>query len=84
MTYRYGRVLSRIKKDEVAVKVVLWIACAKTPLTEAQLRQAMLVKPTMSNFGERKTAILDIRRNCGPIIEVQNGKVRFSHFTVYE
>jgi hypothetical protein len=84
MTYRYGRVLSRVKKDPYAVKVLQWIACAKTPLTVAQLRQALLVKPGMLDFGERNMAILDIRRNCGPIIEVENGKVRLAHFTVYE
>src|SRR5689334_14237373 len=83
-TYRYGRILSRIKNDQYASKILQWIACARTPLTEAQLLQALLIKPRMSDFAKQNKAFLDIRRRCGPVIEVQNGKVRFVHFTVYE
>ncbi|KIW15876.1 hypothetical protein PV08_05926 [Exophiala spinifera] len=81
----YGRVLSRIQKNSYASKILQWLACAKTPLTELQLLQALLIKPSMSDFlGSRRTALLNLRQACGPIIEIHNDTVRFAHFTAYE
>jgi len=81
---RYGRILSRIKDDQHASKILQWVACAKTTLTEPQFLQALLIRPSMSGFVRQNKAYLDIRRKCGPVIELENGKVRFVHFTVYE
>lgn len=83
-TCRYGRILSRIKKEPYARKILQWIACAKAPLTELQLLQALLIKPLMSDFHKQNKAYLDIRRQCGPLIEVQDDRIRFTHFTVQE
>lgn len=82
--FRYGRILSRIRKDTSARRILQWIVCAKIPLREVELRQALLVKPLFVEFQRQKFAWVDIQRTCGPVIEIRDGVVRFVHFTAYE
>ena len=81
---RYGRILSRIKESQYAKKVLQWMVCAKTPLREAEVLQALLVKPLLTDFQKQRKAWVDVQRECGPIIEIRDGVVRFVHFTAQE
>jgi len=64
--------------------VLLWVVSAKAPIREEEILQAVLVKPSITDFQGQRRAWMDIRAVCGPIIEIQDGHVRFVHFTAQE
>ncbi|KAK3323153.1 hypothetical protein B0T19DRAFT_198582 [Cercophora scortea] len=80
----YGRVLSHLRGNEAAMKVLLWIVSAKRPMREHEILQAVLIKPSMSDFQSQRKAWLDIRAACGPIVEVREGVLQLVHFTAKE
>ncbi|KAH6972433.1 hypothetical protein BKA56DRAFT_677385 [Ilyonectria sp. MPI-CAGE-AT-0026] len=81
----YSRILSRLKENEAGQRVLLWVACAKRPVQQAQILQALLIKQSMQDFSMRqRKAWLDILAACGPVIEIRGGIVEFVHFTARE
>jgi hypothetical protein len=61
-----------------------WIGCAMSPLTKEEILQALAITPGEKNFAKGRKVIADILDLCGPIIEIENGMVRFVHFTAKE
>ncbi|RKK66380.1 hypothetical protein BFJ69_g15452 [Fusarium oxysporum] len=83
----YRRILLRLKSlqprlQQNAKKILMWVATAKYPLRESEVLQAVSVKHGKEDFNStQRTAWVDIRRACGPIIETTHGVVQFVHFT---
>ena len=90
MVIRYGRVMSRIEDKisstlrTVVHRILMWIACAKRPLREEELLQILVVDIGADDFVRGRKDYRDIRRACGPIIEVLDGVVGFVHFSAKE
>jgi len=89
--HRYGRIISRIEQKEVSKKLrgvicrlLMWIACATRPLREEELLQVLVIDIGSDDFTRGRKEYRDIRRDCGPIIEVLDGAVRFVHFSAKE
>ncbi|KAI4861312.1 hypothetical protein F4820DRAFT_461052 [Hypoxylon rubiginosum] len=85
----YGRLLARIKSKPTARIILQWIACARRPLTEEEMLQILAVKPGQLDFTEVgftkvRKEFRDIRKECGPIIEISNDTIRFVHFSAKE
>jgi hypothetical protein len=87
---RYGRIISRIEQKEVSKKLrgvirrlLMWIACATRPLRE-ELLQVLVIDIGSDDFTKGRKDYRDIRRDCGPIIEVLDEVVRFVHFSAQE
>ena len=66
-----------------ARNVLGWIGCSPTPLSIQEIEQILCVTDNPSR-SVRVSAMLDVVRLCGPIVEVVDGFVRFAHFTVKE
>jgi hypothetical protein len=63
----------------------MWVASAKYPLRESEILQALVVDPGETDFTKSQRRVwLDMRKACGPIIEIANGVVQFVHFTAKE
>ncbi|KAH6850548.1 hypothetical protein B0I37DRAFT_116504 [Chaetomium sp. MPI-CAGE-AT-0009] len=87
----YGRLISRIERKDVPNKlrgvirrILMWIACATRPLREEELLQVLVIDIGADDFTRGRKDYRDIRRDCGPIIEVLDGAVRFVHFSAKE
>ncbi|KAI0101764.1 hypothetical protein GGR51DRAFT_563230 [Nemania sp. FL0031] len=86
----YARVLYRIREKisvtlrAVVKRVLHWILCARSPLREEQILQALVIEPGARDFTKGRKEFRDIRKECGPIIEDVDGVVRFVHFSVKE
>ncbi|KAK3688870.1 hypothetical protein B0T22DRAFT_163143 [Podospora appendiculata] len=80
----YGRILAHLRGNEAAMKVLLWIVCAKRSMREHEILQAVLIKPSMPDFQSQRKAWLDIRAACGPVVEIQEDVLRLVHFTAKE
>ncbi|KAK3297275.1 uncharacterized protein B0H64DRAFT_391813 [Chaetomium fimeti] len=87
----YGRLISRIEQKNVPNKlrsvirrVLMWIACATRPLREEELLQVLVIDIGENDFTRGRKEYRDVRRDCGPIIEVLDGAVRFVHFSAKE
>ncbi|KAK2927026.1 Zinc finger C2H2-type [Fusarium oxysporum f. sp. vasinfectum] len=83
----YWRILLRLKSlqprlQQNAKRILMWVATAKYPLRESEVLQAVSVKHGKEDFNStQRTAWIDMRRACGPIIETTHGVVQFVHFT---
>jgi hypothetical protein len=63
----------------------MWVTSARYPLRESEILQAIFIDHGKSDFASSQNkAWLDIRKACGPIIEIANGVVQFVHFTAKE
>ena len=51
------------------------------PLREEEILQLLAVDPREKYFAKGKRFNADIRRACGPIIDIVHGTVRFVHFS---
>ncbi|KAF2179185.1 hypothetical protein K469DRAFT_801445 [Zopfia rhizophila CBS 207.26] len=86
----YDRILRRIQTSSIitdklaALTILLWIGCATYPLREEELLQALAIQHGARDFSKGRKALRDIQRTCGPFIEIENGVVRFVHFTAKE
>ena len=67
-----------------ARKLIGWIACSPTPLTPPEIQAALSIKFDDEIGKFCPIANLDLRRICGPIVEVVDGYAQFVHFTVKE
>ncbi|KAK1830451.1 hypothetical protein QBC39DRAFT_354018 [Podospora conica] len=85
----YERVFRRIGNLDPysrtkACKILGWIACTPTPLTQQEMQHALVIR-TEDREGNLPLQILpQFDRICGPIIEVFDDIVQFVHFTVKE
>ena len=61
----------------------MWIACAERPLRE-ELLQILAVDIGEDDFTRGCKDFRDIRQDCGPIIKVLDGVLRFVHFSAKE
>ncbi|KAI1386580.1 uncharacterized protein F4822DRAFT_431452 [Hypoxylon trugodes] len=86
----YGRLLVRIKETigrslQAVVRTILqWITCAQRPLREEEMLQILAIEPGQLDFTKGRKVFRDIRKACGPIIEIDDGVVRFVHFSARE
>ncbi|KAI0152566.1 hypothetical protein F4776DRAFT_659492 [Hypoxylon sp. NC0597] len=86
----YGRLLVRIKVKstrtiQAVVRTILqWVACAQRPLREEEMLQILAVQPGQLDFTKGRKVFRDIRKLCGPIIEINEGNIRFVHFSAKE
>jgi len=87
---RYARILSRINRlqhpalKEKARKLLGWIACSPTPLTIQEVQYALSIKTDDREGKIRRLIDFNVRKICGPIVEVVDDYVQFVHFTVKE
>ena len=86
--YSYGRIILRIEnmelpKKSIASRILAWLACTKAPLQKRELMQALMVQEGDDNMADG-SMVQDIRRLCGPIIEVDGEIVSFVHSTAKE
>ncbi|KAJ8129744.1 hypothetical protein O1611_g3888 [Lasiodiplodia mahajangana] len=71
----YARLLHRIREQispalrTIVKKVLHWILCAKIPLREQQILQALVIESGAQDFTKGEREFRDIRKDCGPIIE---------------
>ena len=72
------------KQKAAAQTVLQWLTCALRPLREEELRQILVIDPKAAAFARGKQYNADIRIECGPIIEIMEGIVRFVHFSAKE
>lgn len=68
----------------MARQALEWIGCANYPLSEEELRQALVIMPGQKEFLKGRKSFGDILKLCGPIIEIENGVFQFVHFTAKE
>ncbi|OTA59127.1 hypothetical protein K449DRAFT_466839 [Hypoxylon sp. EC38] len=86
----YGRLLIRIRiksksTTQPVVRTILqWVACAQRPLREEEMLQILAVQPGQEDFTDGCRVFRDIRKLCGPIIEINEGNIRFVHFSAKE
>ncbi|KAI0840677.1 hypothetical protein F5Y06DRAFT_293941 [Hypoxylon sp. FL0890] len=86
----YGRLLVRIKTKltrtlrTVARCILQWVACAQRPLREEEMLQILAVQPGQQDFTKGRKEFRDICKVCGPIVEVNEGNIRFVHFSAKE
>src|SRR3569833_1709870 len=90
MVIRYGRVKSR-NEDKISStlrtvvhRILMRIACAKRPQQKEKKQQKQVVDIGADDFVRCRKDFRDIRRACGPIIEVLDGVVGFVHFSAKE
>ena len=89
-SHRYGRLITRIesklspKLRAVVRGMLTWTACASRPLREEELLQILVIDIGKDDFTRGRKDYRDIRKDCGPIIEVVDGVVRFVHFSAKE
>ncbi|KAI5925083.1 hypothetical protein F4810DRAFT_660893 [Camillea tinctor] len=87
----YERVLLRISSKitkplmKVVHKIFSWMVCARRPLREEELLQALVIKPGSFDFKDRQLReFRDLKEACGPIIETSDGTIHFVHFSARE
>jgi hypothetical protein len=88
----YERILLRLelaypKNRQTRKKILSWIAVAKRPLSVKELAYACAVKDDETSFDPTKRVLATDRYlldNCGPLIEILNDKVQYTHLSVKE
>ncbi|KAI2471029.1 hypothetical protein F4781DRAFT_388511 [Annulohypoxylon bovei var. microspora] len=86
----YGRLLTRIKTKltrplRVTVRNIMqWVACAQRSLREEEMLQILAIEPGQQDFTKGRKQFQDICKACGPIIEIDDGKIQFVHFSAKE
>ncbi|KAI1457992.1 hypothetical protein F4805DRAFT_474716 [Annulohypoxylon moriforme] len=82
----YGRLLDRAKKKHTnSVRTILqWVACARRSLSEEEMLQILSIEPGQQDFTKGRRQLRDICKTCGPIIEINDSKIQFVHFSARE
>ncbi len=73
--------------QELAIRVLSWITCAKRPLTALELQYALAVKTGESEFDEGNlTEIEDLVSVCAGLVTIDKKSdiIRLVHFTAQE
>jgi hypothetical protein len=72
------------KEKAAARKILQWVACAKRPLRQEEVLQALAIEAGAKSFTKGRKAFRDLLQTCGPIIEMSGEYVHFVHFTAKE
>jgi hypothetical protein len=90
----YERILLRLEAAnnkqhvrELRKKILYWVAFAKTPLEPTELALFCAVNPDETDFDPARRVLAtesELLRTCGPLIEIMDGKVQFTHLSVKE
>ncbi|ETS84159.1 hypothetical protein PFICI_02184 [Pestalotiopsis fici W106-1] len=85
----YARVLGRINSSpaftrEKARNLLGWIACSPVAMRVQEIQQALSINLADRDGYSQPFGRLDVRRLCGPIVDVADDYVQFVHFTVKE
>ncbi|MCJ1311345.1 hypothetical protein MMC25_005016 [Agyrium rufum] len=86
----YDRILTRVNNlrpqndRETARKLLGWVSCSPTPMTQQELQQALAIKKDNEEGKMQVLAGLKLDKLCGPIIEIVDGHVQLVHFTAKE
>jgi hypothetical protein len=90
----YERILLRLDSADtkprtrhIRRKIFTWVAVAKLPLTVAQIAYACAVKDDETLFDPTKRVVAverDLLDICGPLLEILDGKVQFTHLSAKE
>ncbi|OTB06435.1 hypothetical protein M426DRAFT_9573 [Hypoxylon sp. CI-4A] len=86
----YGRILDRIQVKllpylRTTVRTILqWVACAQRPLREEEMLQILAIELGQPDFTKERKQFRDVCKDCGPIIEINEGIIQFVHFTAKE
>ena len=88
---RYARILERIKTSPdrtraAAERILQWLGCASNSqhLRPEEILQALVIEKGSEGFKIGRKALRDLRQTRGPIIEIEDGYVRFVHFSAKE
>ncbi|KAK3898167.1 hypothetical protein C8A05DRAFT_38248 [Staphylotrichum tortipilum] len=87
----YGRLISSMEAKattqnhvEAIRRVLMMAVCAGRPLREQELLQFLGVDTSTNGLAFSRTEHPNIVRDCGPILQVVDGVVRFIHLTAKE
>ncbi|KAI2624405.1 hypothetical protein GGR54DRAFT_629674 [Hypoxylon sp. NC1633] len=84
----YGRLLGRIKnrpaRRDLARAMLQWVACAQRPLREEEMLQMLAIEPGSPEFTKGRKVFRNVCKECGPIIEINEGTIRFVYFSAKE
>jgi len=90
----YVRILLRLdlaypnsRSRQMRKKILSWVAVAKRPLSVKELAYACAVKDNETSFDPTKRVLATGRYlldNCGPLIEILDDKVQYTHLSVKE
>jgi hypothetical protein len=53
-------------------------------MREEEMLQILVIEPCETDFTMGRKEFRDIRKACGPLIEIEDGIVRFVHFSAKE
>ncbi|CVL05439.1 uncharacterized protein FMAN_10739 [Fusarium mangiferae] len=84
----YERILQRITKypssaQKQCKKILSWIACAPVQITRHEMEQVLIIKTDHRSVPPVRST-LNTLPLCGPLVEVEDEKLKFVHFTVKE
>jgi len=87
--YAYKDAMERIEgqlldEEELAKQVLLWITCAKRPLTTSEIEHAIAVEVGQSQFDEENMCqVEDMVSVCAGLVTVdkESGIIRLVHYT---
>ncbi|KAG5654814.1 hypothetical protein KAF25_011001 [Fusarium avenaceum] len=84
----YKKVLERIMNKSAAAqsqskKILSWIACSPIEITRHEMEQALIIQPGQSTIPQVRF-VLDTLRLCGPLVVIEDERLKFVHFTVKE
>jgi hypothetical protein len=74
-------------EEELAKQVLLWITCAKRPLTTSELEHALAVEPEESQLDEENLCRAeDMVTVCAGLVTIdeESGIIRLVHYTTQE
>jgi hypothetical protein len=82
------RINSQVKdQEELAKQVLLWIICAKRPLTTAELQHALAVETSESQLDkDNLSEVEDIVSVCAGLVTIdeESDIIRLVHYTTQE
>jgi len=90
----YERILLRLdlanpnpRSREIRKKILSWVAVAKRPLSVDELAYACAIKDDETSFDPTKRVLATgqyLLDNCGPLIEILDDTVQYTHLSVKE
>jgi hypothetical protein len=80
----YQAALERIGNDDIGMRTLKWVTCAKRHLTAAELQHALAVEPTTNDIDEDDLIeVPDLISRCAGLVmfDSESGIFRLVHFT---
>lgn len=89
MLHRYCRILNRIeafeKRERQEIRQILSMtASCEVPLTKTEIQLGVFLSLGGDPSQGCERLLLNICKQCGPIIEEVDGYIQFVHFTAHE